>query len=222
MPVYGFLDMAFGRERLFLNPHRKHHRNISDEYEFLKQNAEIKNHDKPRFIYAHILLPHPPFVFDSKGNFNVSGNLDEFSYKDGSYNGHTHLYEGGWNDYYKQGYADQVRAANYFLTDFIDTGLAQSSARPKIIIIQGDHGSRLKKNFDSLEKSDPAEIFGIINAVYYSDGNYTGFQPDINPVNTVRMTVNRYFGTNLPMLENHSWFSPWRRPYKFTEVERSP
>ncbi len=221
-PIYGFLDMAFGRNRAFINPHRKHYQNIADEYAFLKRNAAIDSRTQPRFIYAHILLPHPPFVFDGKGGFNVSGNLDEFSYKDGSYNGHSHLYEGGWNDYYKEGYARQVLAANHFLTDFIDTALAQPSDRPKIIIIQGDHGSRLKKNFDSLEKSDQAEIFGIINAVYFSDGRYEGFHPDISPVNTVRMVANRYFGASLPMLDNHSWFSPWRRPYKFTEVGKSP
>lgn len=221
-PVYGFLDIVFGRDRTFLNPHRAHYRNVSAEYAFLTQNAARDETDRPRFVYAHILLPHPPFVFDSKGGFSVSGNLDEFSYKDGAYNGHSHLYEGGWNDYYRQGYARQVAAANHFLSGFIDTALAQPSVRPKIIIIQGDHGSRLKKNFDSLEKSDPAEIFGIINAVYYSDGNYEGFRPDTSPVNAFRITVNRSFGTSLPLLENHSWFSPWRRPYKFTEVERSP
>lgn len=221
-PVYGFLDMVFGRDREFINPHRKHHQNIADQYAFLTRNAAMGESDRPRFIYAHILLPHPPFVFDSTGGFNVSGNLDEFSYKDGAYNGHSHLYEGGWNDYYKQGYARQVAAANHFLTGFIDTTLAQPSARPRIIIIQGDHGSRLKKNFDSLEKSDPAEIFGIINAVYFLDGNYEGFRPDTSPVNSVRLMVNRYYGANLPMLDNHSWFSPWRRPYKFTEVEKSP
>lgn len=217
-PFYPALDIALGRDRTFLNPHLDHYQNIIDQYEGLSSAARQRS-DRPRFIYAHILLPHPPFVFDAQGGFSFTGNNDLFSYKDGKGVRHDHLYEEGWQDFYQHGYAAQIQAANVYLKKFVETATSIKSDRPLVIIIQGDHGSRLRANFYDLNDSDKDEIFGILNAVYFSDRGYKGFTPDISPLNAMRLMINHHFATDMPLVKNYSWFSTWQKPYKFIEVK---
>ncbi|QQG36179.1 MAG: sulfatase-like hydrolase/transferase [Micavibrio aeruginosavorus] len=217
-PLYPALDQAFGRERQFLNQHRDHYNAIKEQYGFLEEQAAGSGGERPRFVYAHILLPHPPFVFDSEGNFTNDSYRDQFYYKDGKHNVYDHLYEGGWTNYYRAAYAAQVSAANKLIESFVDKVLANRSGRPVVIVIQGDHGSRLLTNFSDARHTDMPEVFAVMNAVYVSDGDYRGFTSDISPLNAMRLIANKYFAANLPLLENRQWYSLWRTPYDFTDV----
>lgn len=217
-PFYVALDQFFGRTRHFLNPHRDHYNNIKGQYEFLEAQARQSGSERPRFVYAHILLPHPPFVFDQNGNFSDGQHRDQFSYKDGRHTDYDHLYEKGWGNHYRAGYVAQVQAANLMISSFVDEALKGRSDRPKVIIIQGDHGSRLMMNFSSMRGSDLEEIFGVMNAIYFSDGDYRGFTQDISPLNVMRLMVNKYFDAGLPLLKNQSWYSTWFEPYRFEDV----
>lgn len=58
-----------------------------------------------------------------------------------------------------------------------------------------------------------------MNAIYFSDGAYEGFTQDISPLNVMRLMMNHYFATDMPLVENRSWFSSWRQPYRFIEVK---
>jgi len=42
--------------------------------------------------------------------------------------------------------------------------------------------------------------------------------PSITPVNTFRLIFNAYFGTDLKLLPDISYFSNWDNPYGFTDV----
>jgi hypothetical protein len=58
----------------------------------------------------------------------------------------------------------------------------------------------------------------IFNAYYFYDRNYSRLSPDISPVNSFRVILDQYFGLNLPLLENHSYFLRVYHPYDFLEV----
>ncbi len=70
----------------------------------------------PKFVFAHINIPHEPYIFDKSGEF-VPNQTDEI-----------------------EGYRQQIEYVNSRLLSLVDIILAQSDT-PPIIIIQGDHGS---------------------------------------------------------------------------------
>ena len=83
--------------------------------------------------------------------------------------------------------------------------LIYGSAIPPVIIIQGDHGRT---------GSDPQDTMKILNA-YYLPGHIDQLYPSISPVNSFRVVLNSYFGTNFPLLEDVSYFSPPSHKYAF-------
>lgn len=96
--------------------------------------------------------------------------------------------------------------------------ILQNAPSPPIIIIQGDHGPGAYTNLFFIEGSCLRERGSILNAYYFPDQNYTHLPADITPVNTFRLIFNQYFGTDLPLLEDHVYFSYWNDLYNFVEV----
>jgi hypothetical protein len=70
----------------------------------------------------------------------------------------------------------------------------------------------------SAENTDLLERMAIFNAYYFYDKNYRLLTPDISPVNSFRVILNQYFGMNLPLLENRSYFTTVYHPYDFIDV----
>jgi hypothetical protein len=128
----------------------------------------------PIFVYAHLPVPHFPYVFDENGK------------------------EIGWFHYAshnnKSAYLRQIHGVNSLLIPFIDS-LQAVSRRQSIIIIQGDHGFRLLPGKDQY-----LEMFTIMNAYYFPDRNYSGISQAISPYNTFRVILNKYFGTKISLL----------------------
>ena len=58
----------------------------------------------------------------------------------------------------------------------------------------------------------------ILNAYYLPEGGGEEIYSEISPVNTFRVVLNMYFGGNLPLLEDRSYFSPVDRLFRFEEV----
>ncbi len=168
------------------------------------------NPDQPTFIFAHIISPHPPFVFGSKGE---KDNVDMvYSMIDG--NNFTDI---AGQDEYKQRYKDQVIYLNKLIQDAIDEILGQPGPSP-LIIIQGDHGPGSELNWESIKDSKVDERMSILNAYYFPDQNYSNLYENITPVNTFRVILDQYLGTDLGLLEDRSYFSLMSRPYDFIDV----
>lgn len=147
----------------------------------------------PKYVYVHLIMPHPPFVFGPDGKFT---NPADF-----------------WNEKkvypankFKIGYINQLQFINTKMLEMIDTILADSKT-PPIIIIQGDHGPWLQP--------DPQRFF-ILNAYYLPD-HKTDLYPTISPVNSFRLVFNDYFGGNYDMLKDRTYFSPVPKLYNFSE-----
>jgi len=162
-----------------------------------KSLTEIPTMPGPKFIFAHILAPHPPFVFDAAGQ-PVEPSRD-YQILDGS------TFAGDWKEY-RAGYKEQVQFINAELTKTIDAILEKSSS-PPIIIIQGDHGPGSLLDWENVEATCLWERTSILNAYYLPGDGTDNLYPEITPVNSFRIILDYYLGANLELLPDQIFYS---------------
>jgi hypothetical protein len=137
-----------------------------------------------KFVFAHILAPHPPFVFGPNGE-PIQPLNRTFSLADGS----DFMHRGTAAEYRKL-YIGQLQYINTCVLRAVDALYAKSKVRP-IIIVQGDHGPRMFVDWESLERTDVRETYGNLNAFSLPDGSASQvFYDDITPVNSFRLLLN--------------------------------
>ncbi|GAH75196.1 unnamed protein product, partial [marine sediment metagenome] len=119
-------------------------------------------------------------------------------------------------DEYVRRYRNQVIYLNKLLQDTIDGILTKSGGR-SIIIIQSDHGPGSLLDWENLNNSSFGERMPILNAYYFPDQDYSKLYPDITPVNSFRIILDQYFGTQLGFIEDKSYFSLMDTPYDFID-----
>ena len=188
-------------------PYDTHRRHILSTFETLQ---EVPALDGNYFVYAHIIAPHPPFVFDEVGNLVAQDT--PFTLNDANYYMREHSQKK-----YIAGYRRQLQYVNTLVLDTIDAILTQSTT-PPIIIIQGDHGPGAHLHWGSLEQTIPAERFGILNAYYFPDQDYALLYPSISPVNSFRVVFDQFFDVDYAPLPDRHYYSPWSFPFDFVEV----
>ncbi|HLP00363.1 MAG TPA: hypothetical protein VK171_17330, partial [Fimbriimonas sp.] len=165
----------------------------------------------PRFVIAHFLSPHPPFVFGPNGE--PTKNQPPYGFWDGS----DYMEYVGDQEEYRTGYAGQADFIGKRLLSTIDHLLAKRKTKP-IIIIQGDHGSKMRLDQLELGRTDVNECFPNLNAYLVPDSVRKSLYPGITPLNSFRMVFNGLFGDALPQLPDKSWYSNYPRPFDFKEV----
>ena len=150
--------------------------------------AQIKQtggRPKPTFLFAHILLPHEPYVFDADGRCLSLAEMDARGPK--------------------AGYDGQLRYANTLLKDVLAGLLDRPGGKPS------SSCRRMKGPFLSVtaaaraprREADQSELqtkTGILNAYYFPDGDYRALYDAITPVNSFRVVFNKFFGTNFERL----------------------
>jgi len=168
--------------------------------------------DIPKFVFVHVLAPHPPFVFGADGQ-EIRPKKMGFSLVDGN-----HFYEnGGTPAEYASGYAGQATYISKLVLSAVDQILKRSSQQP-VIIIQGDHGSKLKLDQEFVEKTDLNECFPNLNAYLVPKSVRVNLYDSITPVNSFRMLFNGLFHDRFPLLPDRSFYSAWSKPFQFIEV----
>ncbi|RJO61662.1 hypothetical protein C4544_02060 [candidate division WS5 bacterium] len=146
--------------------------------------------DGPRFVFAHIISPHPPWVFDKNGRQPEKGDL--------------HFLNNDWGD--EQAYLDQLIFINSKIEDVIEGILVEADVLP-IIIIQSDHGPSLGKDYvKHSDKIRSVAEMNILNAYFLPDDGKKLLYNFISPVNTFRLIFNYYFHTNLNLLDDKSYW----------------
>ena len=168
----------------------------------------------PKFVYAHIFVGHPPFVFGPDGEEVTPErpyNWDE---------GEAYVSNPGASQQeYRERYQGQVTFLNQRLRAALDRIFADSE-QPPIVIVQGDHGPGSGLNMTELDKTDVRERYSILNAYYLPDPRARKMlYESISPVNTFRVVLNSYFGTKFPLLADKSYYTPFMQPYQFTLVD---
>jgi hypothetical protein len=151
------------------------------------------------YLLAHILLPHPPFVFLEDGTYAPDGATFE----------------------------SQLADTNRRLREFLEPLLAMPQDEQPIIVIQGDEGPYPERwdadraNFDWTTASE-AEIltkFGILNAMYLpgAEGE-PPLRDDLSAVNTYPELLRRYFGSDIKDQPDRVLASNETRPYDLLDI----
>ena len=145
----------------------------------------------PKFVFAHIVAPHGPFVIGPNGEAVSSPPLIDGEFTDG----------------YRQAYADQARYVDTRLEEILGV-LLSNTGTPPVIVVQADHGPRLGSVEDS---------FRILNAYFYPDA-VAEIYPTLTPVNSFRLIFNSVFGSDLAPLVDASYYSAESDPTDMVDI----
>ncbi|MBW8010310.1 MAG: hypothetical protein FVQ83_03575 [Chloroflexi bacterium] len=173
--------------------------------------ADFTQNEGSHFIFAHIVSPHPPFVFDEDGQHLIKMRVFTLSDSSGWVNNY------GSREEYISGYRSQLIYINTLLKSAIEKILASSTTQP-IIIIQGDHGPGAYHDWASPETTNMKERMSILNAYYFPDGDDGWLYPTITPINSFRVLFNLEFGANFELLEDRSYFLGYAKKHFILEV----
>ncbi len=146
-----------------------------------------------KFVFAHILLPHPPYGFDRDGGIVLKETEKEA------------MAEGRERDLY----AEQLAFTNTKMLETIDTLLDRPPQEQPIIVVTADEGPFLCGNTDCIDGTPETYgiRFGSLRGYYLPDLDYR-VPADDTGVNIFRMLFREYFGADLPDLPNRSYSWP--------------
>lgn len=130
---------------------------------------------KPKFVYAHFLMPHFPHLLNAEGQFVDPKTL-----------------------YAQDSYLEYLKYSNKKIISVINKILS-SSATPPIILLMSDHGFR-----GYSKPTDPKYYFMNLNAVYLPDQQYDAWYDGMSNVNQFRILLNQRFHQHLPLLKDTS------------------
>ena len=176
---------------------------ILNQFKILSKTPNLPG---PKFVFAHVLLPHEPYVFDRDGRF--------ISKREALAGERRKLY------------LNQLVYANKLIKSLVEELMAKTKGQA-IIILQGDEGPfppRYKKYEYSFEwqKATPDEIkekFGILNAYFLPGVSREALHFPITPVNSFRLIFNLYFKTNLAFLPDRIYgIKDRRHPYQYYDL----
>ena len=163
----------------------------------------------PKFVFVHLISPHPPFVFGPHGE--PVNPVRNFSFNDAS-----HYVKGGSPSEYIHGYG---RQAEYIGARVLDTVTSILRKDPgAVIVIQGDHGPGGHLSWGSYLKSNMRERMAILNAYHVPQRVRERLSDSTSPVNSFRIILSTLFGARLDPLPDRAYFSRWHLPYSFRDV----
>jgi hypothetical protein len=164
--------------------------------------------ERPRFIFAHILLPHPPYVFNADGSWVTASEA------------------AGRNANVQ--YIEQLRFTNDQILELVDA-IEASADEPPVIVLQSDEGpfppryARDEASFAWLEATDAELVqkFSVLAAyrVPGADASELGLARTMTPVNAFRAVFNVLFGDGFDLLPDRNIvFVDGRHLYDLVDV----
>ena len=166
---------------------------------------EVPSRPGPKFVFAHIVLPHHPYLFDKHGSvIRHATVLDQFE-----------IEKRLWDN--KAAYIEQLLFVNSAVSRVIDSIVAKSE-RPPVIVLVSDHGPQLVNGDTRLQRH---VRFSNFTACLLP--GYRGLLPsDITAVNIFRLVANTYFGANYRLLEPAYFYSCFDKPSEMTKLDFDP
>lgn len=158
----------------------------------------------PKFVLFHTLLPHDPYVYGPNGQAATF-----------PYHADTALGSRVGMPYYLR----QLEFVNRKLLATVDAIRARSK-RPPVIVIQSDEGFQAEPDTFGEKAMQQIRVKGLLALSLPGRRAKTVPQP-ANVVNTLRFVLNRYLGTQYPMLPTHS-YPELDYPYQFEEMRVTP
>ncbi len=156
----------------------------------LRQLQRLPSVPGRKLVFAHILLPHPPYVFDASGDLVLKATAEV--------------------EPEAQLYADQLAFTNDQIRETVSALLAGPDETDPIVVVMGDEGPFLCRNVDCVDDSDRrlGIRFGALGAYYLPGQPDDLLPPDHSHVNTFRRILSAYFGVDLPALPDRSFDWP--------------
>ena len=167
----------------------------------------------PTFSFVHIVAPHPPFVFEPDGSYRTSDQ--KLTFADGS---SWVTIRGSSTEDYAEGYLAQLQYTTNELVPALKRVIAEDPRAA--VFLFSDHGPGKNLDWSSSTKTDVVERLAIHLAVRLPDSSYENFYESMTTVNAFRAFLNEAVGTELPLLEDHSYYMRWSRPCQYVEVDR--
>jgi hypothetical protein len=169
-----------------------------DYIHFILETLEqMPNESGPKFVFAHFVSPHPPFVFGPNGE-PIRQRIPSIVWAGDDYH--------GTKEEYIVGYKNQMTYINSRILDLMQHLIVDSEIAP-IIILQGDHGPKSSMDGTLVSYDVFKETMAILNAYYFPDGVYDTLYPRISPVNTFRIILNQFFNEDYALLPDLTYFT---------------
>ncbi|MBL0351096.1 MAG: hypothetical protein IPP68_12125 [Elusimicrobia bacterium] len=146
--------------------------------------------ERPKCVVAHIVLPHPPYLFDARGKDPRRAN--DFNLM------------GPWKE--PGGYVEQLRFLNSRLLEAIDEIFARAKVPPMILLVS-DHGSCFRGRVGDADPRLMEERTSILLAVAGPPELRRQFHDSITPVNALRLVAGSAFDNPLPPLPDKVFWS---------------
>ena len=182
-----FLDQVLGKSiiRYFLEKYQQDTRRDTVRCTFDVLNEITLKIDGPKYVFSHVYVPHPPFLFGPNGE-NVIPDHREISGLQ------------SWED--PQGYVNQLIYATNEITVVIKNIVKNDPNA--IVIVQGDTGTLTGTDISKKTMKEIYQAHSILYAVRIPDVEDSDY---MIPVNTYRVIFNNYFNMNYDYLEYHGY-----------------
>jgi hypothetical protein len=166
----------------------------------LRQLRRVATAPGPKFVFAHILLPHDPYVFKADGS-----PLSEAEAK---------------AEPEQQLYADHLTYTNAQIKELVGYLLAGPEQSRPIVIIEGDEGPLMCQSTDCVKNTPEYLRIRLGNLVaMYLPGLDEKLPDTFTSVNTFRVVFRDYFGADLELLPDRSFTWPDNdHLYDFSDV----
>jgi hypothetical protein len=155
----------------------------------LRQLHRVATAPGPKFVFAHILLPHDPYVFRADGSPLSEPEADAGQEA--------------------QLYRDQVAFANAQIKELINRLLSGPEDQRPIVIIEGDEGPLMCRSVDCVRNTPEYLKIRLGNLIaMYLPGVEERLPDTFSSVNTFRVVFREYFGADLEALPDRSYTWP--------------
>jgi hypothetical protein len=148
---------------------------LKSQFEKLPSLASLSRRKK--FVFVHLVAPHPPYVFDEHGNHVLNSKNHDNSWEP------------------RENYIRQLKFVNSQIAAFVSQIILSNPN--DAVVIQSDHGPWI-------QDADPARVFEarsmILNAIRFPGKENALPNRSISSVNTFRLFFKTYFDSAYPLL----------------------
>jgi hypothetical protein len=178
----------------------------------LETIAALADGDGPRFVFAHVLLPHEPFVFRA-----------DCTHREPYWPATEYGAEGAA---VRAAYLEQVTCTSRLVERMV-AAILRRSAVPPVILLQADHGH----GFITLETatgSQPpraqlrpgqaAERMDAFAAYYLPRGGEAGLYEGMTAVNLMPVVLNHYLDAGIPLRQDRVYWATLHPPFGLERI----
>lgn len=178
----------------------------------LQAIAALADGRRPRFVFAHLLLPHEPYVFRA-----------DCTHRRPYWPASEH---GAERDSVEAAYLAQVSCVNRLVERMV-ADILRRSAVPPVILLQADHGHGFI-TLETMTGSQPprarlrpeqvAERMDAFAAYHLPGGGDSVLYEGMTAVNLMPAVLNRYLDAGIPLREDRVYWATLHPPFALEQL----